>query len=148
MKIDKNRSSEIQEGDLTPMIDMTFQLIAFFMVLINFSQVERSEEIMLPSSMLAKPPLEPPEFQILLNLRKDGTVILTGREIENFPALKPILDRQVENAKRRKIKPEEINVIVRAHRDAPMRQVQKLISTCQDSKLESFSLRVMERRGR
>jgi len=26
------------EPDMTPMIDMTFQLIAFFMVLINFSQ--------------------------------------------------------------------------------------------------------------
>ena len=31
----KKPKSEILEGDLTPMIDMTFQLIAFFMVLIT-----------------------------------------------------------------------------------------------------------------
>ena len=41
---------------MTPMIDMTFQLIAFFMVLINFSEVEQDQRITLPASELAKPP--------------------------------------------------------------------------------------------
>ena len=43
------------EGDLTPMIDMTFQLIAFFMVLINFTEADQDERIKLPTSVLAKP---------------------------------------------------------------------------------------------
>ena len=147
MRVAKQKSAPIQEGDLTPMIDMTFQLIAFFMVLINFSQVERSEEIMLPSSMLAKPPTEPPDFQILLNLRADGKVILAGKEYE-LSLIKGTLIREVEDAARRKIKPSEVVVIIRAHRDAPMRRVQKLISICQDDDvgLETFSLRVKEQR--
>ncbi|MDP6717396.1 MAG: biopolymer transporter ExbD, partial [Pirellulaceae bacterium] len=41
MKIKKGATNNILEGDLTPMIDMTFQLIAFFMVLINFTQSEQ-----------------------------------------------------------------------------------------------------------
>ena len=52
----KKPDSGIAEGDLTPMIDMTFQLIAFFMVLINFSQAEQNDKIELPLSELAKPP--------------------------------------------------------------------------------------------
>ena len=52
MKFNKAKTSEILEGDLTPMIDMTFQLIAFFMLLINFSEVDRAEEISLPTSCL------------------------------------------------------------------------------------------------
>ena len=44
----RRKSTQILEGDLTPMIDMTFQLIAFFMLIINFSEVEKSEEINLP----------------------------------------------------------------------------------------------------
>ena len=52
MKFKKKRNTEILEGDLTPMIDMTFQLIAFFMLLINFSEVDRAEEIVLPKSCL------------------------------------------------------------------------------------------------
>ena len=61
MKISNKKVTQILEGDLTPMIDMTFLLIAFFMLLINFSEVDRAEEIMLPSSMLAKPPETRPD---------------------------------------------------------------------------------------
>ena len=39
MKI-KGRGADMVELDYTPMIDMTFQLIAFFMILINFSDAE------------------------------------------------------------------------------------------------------------
>ena len=49
MKV-KSKKPDLAEGDLTPMIDMTFQLIAFFMVLINFSQTESNERVVLPSS--------------------------------------------------------------------------------------------------
>ena len=38
---------------MTPMIDMTFQLIAFFMVLINFTEADQNQAINLPSSELA-----------------------------------------------------------------------------------------------
>ncbi|MFN7292338.1 MAG: ExbD/TolR family protein, partial [Pirellula sp.] len=55
MKIKSNLSSKMAEGDMTPMIDMVFQLIIFFMVLINFSQDDQNEKIKLPSSELAKP---------------------------------------------------------------------------------------------
>ena len=50
----KKIESGVHEGDLTPMIDMTFQLIAFFMVLINFTQSEQNERVQLPLSELAK----------------------------------------------------------------------------------------------
>ena len=53
------------EADLTPMIDMTFQLIAFFMVLINFSQSEQNEKVTLPTSELAKPADVPLEYPII-----------------------------------------------------------------------------------
>ena len=48
----KSEKPDMAEGDLTPMIDMVFQLIAFFMVLINFAQTESNERVVLPSSCL------------------------------------------------------------------------------------------------
>ena len=36
----KSHEDDRADGDLTPMIDMTFQLIAFFMVLINFTEAD------------------------------------------------------------------------------------------------------------
>jgi biopolymer transport protein ExbD len=147
MRLAKKRTEGIQEGDLTPMIDMTFQLIAFFMVLINFSQVERSEDILLPASLLAKPPQEPPDAQVLLNLRKNGNVIIAGKEYDSFNFLKTLLDREVESANRRDVEAKDVVVVIRSHKDTPMRRVQALISKCQESGLETFSLRVMEQRG-
>ena len=67
MKIRKSYDSKMAEGDLTAMIDMVFQLIIFFMVLINFSQDDQNDKIKLPSSELAKPP-EAPFDRISLTL--------------------------------------------------------------------------------
>ena len=62
----KSKKVDLAEGDLTPMIDMAFQLIAFFMVLINFAQTESNDRVKLPSSQLVKPPEAPLEFPICL----------------------------------------------------------------------------------
>lgn len=144
MKIIKSKPKKVHEGDLTPMIDMTFQLIAFFMVLINFSQIERSEDILLPDSVLAKPPEAVPKHSVVINLRPNGAVSLSGTAIGNISLMKPYLDREVEDAARRNIPAGEVSVIIRSHKDTPMKIVQRLISKCQDSDLEAFTLRVNE----
>ncbi len=141
----RRKSTEILEGDLTPMIDMTFQLIAFFMFLINFSEVDRAEEILLPSSKLAKPPVVRPDFQMILNLAPDGKVTFAGQVIEKIDFMAPIFNQEIAAASREKIPPAEIAVIIRSHEDTPTGLVQELIAKCQESELENFSLRVKEK---
>ena len=41
--------------DMTPMIDMTFQLITFFVFTLNFSTAVQDDRVQLPVSQLAKP---------------------------------------------------------------------------------------------
>ena len=133
------------EADLTPMIDVTFQLIAFFMFLINFSEVDRAEEILLPSSQLAKPPSEPPKFQILMNLEPGGKVKFEGQTINEIQSMTPIFRQEIASAKREGVAPEDISVVIRSHEETPTGLVQDLISVCQESELQSFSLRVKEK---
>ena len=145
MRISKIKSTQILEGDLTPMIDMTFLLIAFFMLLINFSEVDRAEEITLPSSVLAVPPEVRPDYQIILNLEPGGEVIFEGQRTR-IERMEPIFVRQVNSAKREGVtNPADIAVIIRAHKDTPTGLVQELIAKCQDAELQSFSLRVEEK---
>ena len=144
MKFNKKQKSEVLEGDLTPMIDMTFQLIAFFMLLINFSEVDRAEEISLPVSELAVPPDGRPDYQIILNLEQNGVVVFEGQRIPTIDVMGPILNQEVGNAEREKVAPGDIAVVIRSDAESPTGLVQKLISKCQDSELESFSLRVEE----
>ena len=138
----RRKRTEILEGDLTPMIDMTFQLIAFFMLLINFSEVDRAEEITLPTSVLAVPPEIRPDFQIILNLEPGGEVIFEG-ERHQIELLSPVFRRQVSSAAREGVtETEDIAVIIRSHKNTPTGLVQELITKCQESELQSFSLRV------
>lgn len=141
----KKPDSSIQEGDLTPMIDMTFQLIAFFMVLINFTQSEQDARVQLPDSTLAKPSDQPMDYPITLHLTKDGEVIIGGQLVPQVEALKPYL---VKERNVIELKPDkalaDATVIIRAHRDAPTGKVQELIKICQEQSFEKFALRAKE----
>jgi biopolymer transport protein ExbD len=135
------------EADLTPMIDMTFQLIAFFMIVINFSDVDRAEEIELPTSEIAKPLEEIDKYKIILNLDQDGSVIFDGQRVEKIEFLNSILRREIVAAQRLNVaSPAEISVIIRGHQDTESGMVQQLIAKCQEHELETFRLRVKENR--
>jgi len=141
----RRKRNEILEGDLTPMIDMTFQLIAFFMLVINFSEVELSEEINLPMSELARPPEEAPPFKITLNLKEDGSIQFFDQRIAGIDVIKPVLTREIRQAKSDGVPISDINVIIRADMDAKTGDVQRLMNKCKAEQLENFSLRVIER---
>jgi biopolymer transport protein ExbD len=139
----KKADSGVYEGDLTPMIDMTFQLIAFFMVLINFTQAEQNEKIQLPGSELAKPPEGPLEFPITLHLTREANVIIGGQEIP-MAALRPFLVKEKQVLQSQNRAQTEATIVIRAHRDAQTGRVQDLIKRCQDSGFEKFALRAKE----
>ncbi len=142
MRIRKAKSN-IAEGDLTPMIDMTFQLIAFFMVLINFTEADQDERIKLPSSVLAKPPGAPLESPITINLTQDGDAIFNG-EIVSFDGLRRLLIREREVLALNDKTPDKATVIVRADAATPTGRVQQLIEVCQQERFEKFALRAKE----
>ena len=116
---------------MTPMIDMTFQLIAFFMVLINFAEVDRNERIRLPRSALAKPPDAPVSSPLTLQLTRQGTVIVAGEEMP-VAGLRRVLprERQVSHT-----------VVIRADGRAQTGKVQEIIDACQKSGFQKFTLR-------
>lgn len=135
------------EADMTPMIDMTFQLIAFFMVLLNFGEGEQDARINLPSSELAKPPDSPLESPLVLQLTKDGKVLFSGDEIaisemgQQLSVERQMLERQKKNIA-------DATVIIRADATAKTGVVQELIKKCQEHSFEKFALRVkQEARG-
>lgn len=143
MKIKGNTGSAIAECDMTPMIDMTFQLLAFFMVIVNFTEADQNERIKLPKSTLAKPPDRPLEFPITLHLTDKGTVI-NGADEMSIAALPTLLRRERSLAESEGRKAGEANVIIRADKLAKTGKVQELIKVCQENQFENFVLRAME----
>jgi biopolymer transport protein ExbD len=131
-------------GDMTPMIDMTFQLIAFFMVLINFTEADQNERIKLPISEIVKPPDAPLETPIFLHLTKEGSVILGGVET-TIEGVKANLIVEANILKRKKSSPGEATVIIRGDADVQAGRVQQLVQICQEAEFENFALRAEER---
>ena len=139
----KKHNTAIPEGDLTPMIDMVFQLIAFFMVLINFTQSEQNEEVQLPKSELAKPPDAPIDYPIMLHLTEGGTVIIGGQEV-SLQGLRPYLVKEANVLELKEQPISDATIVIRADQDAPAGEVQRLIQVCQENRFEKFALRAEE----
>ena len=131
------------EGDMTPMIDMTFQLIAFFMVLINFNAAETNERIQLPESVLARPPEGPSETPITLQVTKEGTVLVGGEEM-SLEAIKGPLGRERRVLETLGKRASDATIIVRAHKHSKTGVVQNVIKECQINQFEKFVLRAQE----
>ncbi len=125
---------------MTPMIDVTFQLITFFMFVMNFSEAEQDERIQLPLSQLAKPVEGVLEAPITLQLTADGRVIYAG-ELVAVADIGGRLEREkallVESGR----EPELATIIVRADAQAKAGDVQQVIKSCQERGFERFALR-------
>jgi biopolymer transport protein ExbD len=144
VRIDKKKGMEMAEGDMTPMIDMTFQLIAFFMVLINFSEAEQDERVKLPESVLAKPPESPMEDYVTVQMTETGECIVDGQAYA-LTEIQSILSRQADFMERLGTSRGDVTIIVRAHGEVATGKVQNLIEECQKARYEKFVLRAKEK---
>jgi biopolymer transport protein ExbD len=159
----KKEFGKAPEVDYTPMIDMTFQLIAFFMFTLSFSDNVVNERVLLPDSELAKPPESPPEKPLTLQLAvwktrpnpmnpagerlPEARVIMASGDV-SIDELAKHLNNEREFRKRSGMKEEEIKetpIIIRADAEAKTGDVQRLIKVCQEAQFEKFVLRAKER---
>jgi len=135
------------EIDMTPMIDMTFQLITFFMFVMNFSEAEQDDRIQLPSSQLAKPVEGAMESPITLQLTNSGAVIYAG-EMVAVSDIGTYLEREKTVMLDAGKEPSAATVIVRADGRSKTGEVQEIIRKCQEKGFERFALRAQYDEGR
>jgi biopolymer transport protein ExbD len=130
------------EPDMTPMIDIVFQLLAFFMFTINLSTTEQDQRVNLPSSELAKPPDAPYEHPLTIHLTERGEYIYAGEALANLGLLRSALLREKQIIERYDVeKLEDVTIVIRADEDARTGLVQEIIQLCQELQFERFALR-------
>jgi len=133
--------------DMTPMIDMTFQLITFFMFVMNFSEAEQDDRIQLPLSQLAKPVEGAMESPITLQLTDKGSVIYAG-ELVSVSDIGTYLEREKTVMLDAGKEPSAATVIVRADGRSKTGEVQEIVRKCQEKGFERFALRAQYDEGR
>ncbi|MEQ1825246.1 MAG: biopolymer transporter ExbD [Pirellula sp.] len=143
MHIHRKFDFKVAEMDMTAMIDMVFQLIIFFMVLINFSQDDQNDKIKLPASELAKPAEAPLTYPIVLHLDSTATIYM-GANIATVNSIAPLLNTEIQLLTSRNQTAKDANIVIRGHRNVPGGLVQDVIKKCQELGFEKFVLRVRE----
>lgn len=142
-------NSDRAEPNLTPLLDMVFQLITFFMLVINFKGASLDLSLKLPVLGSARPlertgKIEP----VILNIDADGHVKIYGELID----IEPYMEREARLSRAQlSLSGAESKgdlpgvVIIRADRAAPFRLVNHVITTCQNNGYRQFSLSAMTR---
>jgi biopolymer transport protein ExbD len=130
--------------DMTPMIDISFLLISFFMVAINFTEADQNERIKLPTSELARPPETPLAEPLVIQVLQDGNAIFAGNEY-NKETLSRVLDREMMFFKQMDVSAKDITVILRADARCPTGLVRDIVEMCQEKKLENFKFRAKQK---
>jgi biopolymer transport protein ExbD len=148
MKI-KRHEPNVVEPDMTPMIDIVFQLIAFFMIVTNFEQTQADERVKLPADELARPPLAPREQELVLNvgflrnpdgsLKNPDPLIFRGDDVFLVKDFVKPLDVEARVARAKNIDPATMTIVIRADGEVPTGAVQELMKIAQESGFEKFS---------
>jgi biopolymer transport protein ExbD len=141
VRIERPNIPRSLELDMTPMIDVTFQLIAFFMFALNFTEVDTDQRINLPASELARPPDAPYSQPLTVQMTSDDTILFAGDEMAP-DALQSALMREAQIIKAYPNKKlSDVTVVLRADRAAKTGKVQEIIQMCQKAGFDMFALR-------
>ena len=78
MKILETQAQEESSINMTPLIDMVFLLLIFFLVATTFAQEERERGLQLPGSDSPQPLSAPPKY-LIINITNEGILKVGGR---------------------------------------------------------------------
>ena len=127
-----------EEGDefevpMTPLIDVVFLLLIFFLVATNFTRKEIDNKVDLPNVEGGVTKKKLPQV-LILNIRADGTVVVNGEVIEKT-ALRDLVKRWHQK------NPREY-VAIRGDGKVPYETVMKIMGLCRAVGIERVDLPV------
>ncbi len=137
------------EPNLTPLLDMVFQLITFFMLVINFKSAALDLNLRLPVVGSARP-VEGEEDLLILNINKDGELRTTcaQKNIDAYIAREAQADFLAARAKNRKMLFGEdlpTTVVIRADKATPFSKLNRVIVACQKNGYRKFAMKALNR---
>jgi len=146
-------SSDVKaEPNLTPILDMVFQLITFFMLVINFKSAELDLTLKLPVVGSAQPVDSKGQKDLLvLNIDDAGNLKIYGKPKPDIEAyIRGESERTLRSAglKREDLEAGEelkTTIVIRADRATPFGKVNKVIKACQDNGFRQFALKAIKK---
>lgn len=138
------------EPNLTPILDMVFQLITFFMLVINFKAASVDLSLKLPVVGSARPvDTNGQEDLLVLNINAEGDLLLYGqvRPLENYIAQEAEISRMklATHGSAESSRELPTTVVIRADRGVSFQEFNRVLTECQKRGFHKFSLKAFNR---
>jgi len=137
MTVKINKGSALAQLSLTPLIDIVFLLLIFFLVATRFAEEERELDVMLPEASEAQPLTSSPR-ELFINIDSSGRYYVTGK-ILTLAELHPILKTAWVN------NPGRQSVVIRADKRCRWEFVVAAMNACNRANIRDY--RVTTREG-
>jgi biopolymer transport protein ExbD len=139
MAIQLKKGRALESLSLTPLIDVVFLLLIFFLVATRFAQDDRELPVQLPSASSAVPmTMEPAE--LVVNVDASGQYMVQGERVT--------LER-MESILRKAVADNPINqlVIIRGDRNVAFQSIVSVMDLCTKVKVPSYKISTESKEG-
>lgn len=134
VKIDKGSAPLLL--NLTPLIDVLFFLLLFFLVATEFAEGERKLDVLLPDASDAQPLTSKPR-DLLINIDQQGRFFVTGKQLE-LPQLDQLLRIASTN------NPGHTSVVIRADKRCLWQSVVAAMNACNKASIRDYKVTTRE----
>lgn len=121
--------------NLTPLIDVIFLLLIFFLVASRLDEAERSMEVPLPSAASAMPMVSEPS-ELVVNIDQAGNYLVAGQKLDALALERTVKEAVANN-------PTNTAVIIRADRHVELQSPVTVMDICQRCQA-GYSLSIAE----
>lgn len=129
----KTHQEELPPINLTPMIDIVFNLIIFFMVGARFTDLERKVDLSVPQVADIKALTPTPEKRAI-NIYRDGRIELDGEPVSLDQLVARLSDAQRQYA--------DLGVNVRGDGEGPFQNVAVVLTACRQAGIHELGISV------
>lgn len=120
--------------NLTPMVDVVFQLILFFLLGTKFTEMERKIGLEIPQ-VTSSQALAATAERHVINIYPDGTITFNGTPVSLQQLRKRLQDAAAEGP--------SAGVLVRADAQGPFQAVATVLAACKQAGLGQLGIAVM-----
>ncbi len=130
VKIDKGRA--LGALSLTPLIDVVFLLLVFFLVTTRFAQEDRELKVELPSASEAQPLIAEPR-KLFVNIDQKGEYYVEGRRMKIDDVEEVLRSAMTDN-------PVNQSVVIRADKRVAFDFVVAVMNLCNRTRVKDYSV--------
>ena len=121
---------------LTPLIDVVFLLLIFFLVATRFAEEEREMDVVLPEASEARPLIAEPK-QLFVNIDREGRYFVSGAQLDAQQLERALYQAWTNN-------PIQQEVIIRGDKQAAWQHIALAMNLCNKANIRNYKVATAE----